>query len=119
MITRRHRRWGDRGSVFRAVLACLVAGALVVSSAFSFSAHAFHPDRVALQASPDIGSGSPEQPCDGALDGGCHCACQHFGGIVAPVAMVEPSPVPALRVAAILPANRANPPAAPHRPPIA
>jgi hypothetical protein len=119
MMRRRHIA-GRTGTVLRAVLAWLVIGALVLSSAFSVHAHAFHPGHGGTPwASQDTDLTSDEQPSGDLAEPECHCACQHFGGIFVPFAFLQPIIAPAARIVAVLSPVITSPPAAPHPPPIA
>jgi hypothetical protein len=119
MIRRRHIQDGT-GTVLRAVLAWVVIGVLVLSSAFSVHAHAFHPGHGGtLWVSQDTDLTSDEQPSGDLAERDCHCACQHFGGISVPFAILPPIFTPAARIVAVLSPVITSPPAAPHPPPIA
>ena len=117
MMRRMHIQ-GRTGTFLRAVLAWLVIGALVLSSAFSVHAHAFLPGGT-LQASQDAAQASDEQPSGDLAECGCHCACQHFGGVFVPFAILHTIFAPAARIVAVLSPVITSPPAAPHPPPIA
>jgi hypothetical protein len=113
MTTERSQRKAGFGA--RALLSWLVIIALVLSSAFSIKSHSYEH---ALSAQATMQTS--DAPCDddaGAGEHACHCACQHFGGVLASIWLMHVPELAEARPAALSDLGISITLAAPRRPP--